>query len=79
MKNKAITFAGWYGVLAILGAYGLVSFDVVSADSLPYQMLNLSGAVGLIIETASKKDRPPVVLNIVWAIVAIVAIAKIAA
>ncbi|HSX05109.1 MAG TPA: hypothetical protein VLF69_01425 [Candidatus Saccharimonadales bacterium] len=68
---------GWYGVLAILLAYGLLSFKVLQADSLPYQLLNLTGAGGIIYETAAKKDIQPVALNIVWGLVALVAIIRI--
>jgi len=68
---------GWYGVLAILLAYVLISFKVLDANSLPYQLLNLTGAIGLIIETAAKKDTQPVLLNLVWAAVALVAIIRI--
>jgi hypothetical protein len=68
---------GWYGVLAILLAYTLLSFKVLTADSLPYQLLNLTGALGIMYEAYSKKDTQPVVLNIVWAIVALVAIGRI--
>lgn len=77
MKNKTIPLAGWYGVLAILAAYALVTFDVIGVKSYAYQLLNLSGAVGIIVEAASKKDVQPVVLNIVWAIVAIVAVTRL--
>jgi len=65
---------GWYGVCAILGAYILVSFGVIVTKSYIYQLLNLTGAIGIMLEAASKKDKQPVVLNVVWALVALVAI-----
>ncbi|HVA10878.1 MAG TPA: hypothetical protein VNG32_01785 [Candidatus Dormibacteraeota bacterium] len=74
MKHKAENYFGWYGVLAILLAYLLVSFNVVASKSLGYQLLNLTGALGIIVEALSKKDAQPAVLNIVWAIIAGVAI-----
>ncbi len=77
MKNKAIPVAGWYGVLAILLAYGLVTFNVVAAKSYVYQLLNLTGAVGLVAEAASKRDVQPAALNIVWAIVAAIAVIQL--
>jgi len=78
MKQKAIVYFGWYGVLAILSAYALVSFDVIVTDSYAYQILNLTGALGIIFQAASKKDHQPVVLNVVWAVIAIIAILKLA-
>ena len=69
--------AGWYGVMAILLAYTLLSFKALNSDSLPYQLLNLTGALGIMYEAYYKKDTQPVVLNIVWAVVALVAIFRI--
>lgn len=77
MKERAIAYFGWYGVLAILSAYALMSFDVIVADSYAYQALNLTGALGIIFEAAAKKDRQPVVLNAVWAVIAAVAIVQL--
>jgi hypothetical protein len=74
MKHKAENFFGWYGVLAILVAYLLVSFNVIVAKSLGYQLLNLTGALGIIAEAMSKKDAQPAVLNAAWAIIAVLAI-----
>lgn len=77
MKHKLITWAGWYGVLAILAAYALVSFGATTAQSWLYQLLNLTGALGIVAEALNKKDYQPAALNIVWTIVAIVALAQL--
>jgi nucleoside diphosphate kinase len=76
MKNLKNILA-WYGVSAILLAYMLLSFKVLSADSLLYQLLNLSGSIGIIVQAAAKKDTQPVVLNIIWSLVALAAIIRI--
>lgn len=77
MKHKAENYSGWYGVLAILLAYLLVSFNVITAKSLGYQVLNLTGALGIVVEALSKKDAQPATLNSIWAIIAVIAIARI--
>jgi len=77
VKHKAENYIGWYGVLAILLAYLLISFNVLASKSLGYQLLNLTGAGGIIIEAMSKKDTQPVVLNVVWAIIALLAIGRL--
>lgn len=77
MKTKIVALLGWYGVAAILGAYVLVSFDIVTVHGYAYQLLNFTGALGIVIETTSKKDKQPAVLNIVWLLVALVAIIKL--
>jgi len=75
--NQTKNIIGWYGVMAILLAYALLSFKVIDSNMLVYQLLNLTGAAGLIAEAAAKKDTQPVALNIVWAAVALVAIIRI--
>jgi hypothetical protein len=77
MKSKDISYLGWYGVLAILSAYVLVSFGAIAVKGYAYQLLNLTGALGIMVEAASKNDKQPVVLNIVWALVAIAAIIQL--
>jgi hypothetical protein len=77
MKHKAENYFGWYGVLAILLAYLLVSFNVIESKSLGYQLLNLTGALGIVVEALSKKDAQPAVLNIAWATIAALAIIRL--
>jgi hypothetical protein len=77
MKHQAENIFGWYGVIAILLAYLLVSFNLIVAKSLGYQLLNLTGALGIIVEAISKKDTQPAVLNGVWAVIAVLAIVRL--
>lgn len=77
MKIKAASLLGWYGVFAILGAYGLVNFNMVDVDSYVYQLLNLTGALGIVTVAAVKKDVQPMVLNTIWALIALVAVIKL--
>lgn len=76
MTNKKIIteIIGWYGTVAILLAYALVSFKVLSSNSFMYQILNLTGAIGIMTISIVKKAQQPAVLNAVWAIIALVAI-----
>lgn len=77
MKHKAENYFGWYGVLAILFAYLLVSFSIIGVKSITYQLLNLSGSLGIIVEALPKKDAQPAVLNAIWSIIAFIAIIRI--
>lgn len=77
MKKAIIEFIGWYGVCAILVAYLLVSNSFISAASISYQLLNASGAFGIIINSITKKDFQPALLNSIWLIIAVIALAKI--
>ncbi|MEI6553468.1 MAG: hypothetical protein WCO09_02770, partial [bacterium] len=65
---------GWLGMILILIAYALVSFSMVGAHDLWYQILNGVGALGIVLVSFQKKDYQPGFLNIIWTIVAVVAI-----
>ncbi|MCE9549117.1 hypothetical protein K8Q98_01830 [Candidatus Nomurabacteria bacterium] len=77
MNKTLVSIIGWYGAFAIVLAYILVSFSVISGNSLLFQILNGTGAIGIVIVSLSKKDYQPAVLNIIWALIALVAIISI--
>lgn len=70
-------FSGWYGMIALIIAYFLVSFSWITADGLVFQLLNLTGGIGLLIVAASKRVLQSVILNFFWAIIGIIAIVRI--
>ncbi len=76
MKQKLLQIIGWIGAAFILTAYFLVSLSVIDSASLGYQLLNLFGALGIVIETLSKKDYQPMALNAAWVLIALVSIIK---
>lgn len=78
-RKNIIELAGWYGAAAILAAYALVSFRVIESGALAYQLLNLTGALGIFLISIEKGARQPALLNIAWAAIALVAIIQIAA
>ena len=75
--NKIVELVGWYGAIATLCAYFLVSFEIMGPKDLRYQLLNLTGAIGLGIICKYKKTYQPLVVNIIWAAIALLAIANI--
>jgi len=77
MKNKSvIEIAGWFGVALILVAYLLNSFEVVASDSSTYQTLNALGAAGIVWSSTVKKDYQPALLNLIWLIIALIALVR---
>jgi hypothetical protein len=75
--RKIVNLIGWYGAIATLTAYFLVSFEIVGPKNLTYQILNLSGAIGLGIICDYKKTFQPLFVNTIWAIIALVSIINI--
>jgi len=76
MKQLFTGLFGWYGAMAITLAYVLVSFSFLSAGSIQYQLLNGTGAIGIVIVSLHKKAYQPAVLNFIWAIIALYALFK---
>jgi len=76
-KQRFAESAGWYGTAAILAAYILVSFNVISGNSLVFQLLNLTGALGIIAIATYKNVKQTIVLNIFWGVIAVAAIIRI--
>jgi 4-hydroxybenzoate polyprenyltransferase len=70
MKEWFIEIGGWYGMTAVVTAYILVSFEIIEPGFL-YQLLNITGSLGLIIVSFHKRAYQPGVLNIIWIAVAI--------
>ncbi len=68
---------GWYGLIAVVIAYGSVSLNFVSPNTYVYQFLNLSGSVGLGLVAFVKRAYQNGVLNVVWGAIAVVALIRL--
>jgi len=69
---------GWAGTGAILLAYLLNSTKRLSVDDKKYQILNIVGAVGIIINSGIHGAIPSVGLNIVWLLIGFYGLLKVA-
>ena len=67
---------GWIGSIAILLAYGLNSYQKIRSDSLSFLLLNLTGALFLIVYTYYEEAFASTFLNLVWVIIAVIALGK---
>jgi hypothetical protein len=77
MNKKIVEEAiGWFGTVAILGAYALLSFNLLSPQMIIYQVLNCTGALGIVYISLRKKAYQPGVLNMIWSIIALTAIVR---
>jgi hypothetical protein len=65
-ENLVIDVAGWLGVVCLLLAYGLVSLKRIEGDSVSFQLLNLAGAVLLIVNSFFYGAYPSVGINVAW-------------
>lgn len=74
--NKILEIFGWYGTVAIIAAYFLNSFGLIESSSLIYQLLNATGAIGIVLISLQKKAWQPMTLNIIWFTIGVIAIIK---
>ncbi|NUP04101.1 MAG: hypothetical protein HOV96_34385 [Nonomuraea sp.] len=68
---------GWIGAALLLAGYALVSSARLSGDGVPYQLVNLFGASGLMVNSAYNAAWPSAGLNLVWAAIGVVALVKL--
>ncbi len=77
MQSWAIEAIGWYGTVVIVGAFALVSLELLAPTSLWYLILNLTGSLGIVFISFKKKAFQPGVLNVIWALITGAAILKL--
>ena len=66
---------GWVGAVALLVAYAMVSHKKLEGDSATYQLLNISGSLLLAANTIFYGSYPSTFVNLIWAGIAVLAIA----
>jgi hypothetical protein len=67
---------GWYGAVAILAAYAANSFALLANTDVAYQLLNLTGALGVAWVCWHKRTWQAFWLEAVWGAIALVALAR---
>lgn len=77
MPEIAIEIAGWAGAMLVLLGYVLVSMGRLEGRSVAFQMLNLTGSLGFIVNTAWHGAIPSMALNIVWSAIALYTLVRI--
>lgn len=74
-----IDVIGWIGSLEVIAAYLIVSFEFgKKINRKVYQGLNLSGSLFLIINTIYHGAYPSAFVNVIWLIIAAIALFNLA-
>lgn len=72
-----VEIIGWIGSIEILLAYGLNSYQKIKSDSLAFSLLNLTGGLFLILYTVYKEAFANTFVNLVWVLIAMIALGKL--
>ena len=75
----AVEIVGWIAAVLILTAYAMLSAGKLTGKSVSYQVLNIVGAAGFVVNTAYNGAIPSAVLNVIWVGIGIYALVKIRA
>jgi hypothetical protein len=62
----AVEVIGWAAAALILGAYALLSAGRLRAESLTYQLMNILGAAGFIVNSGWNGALPSAAMNVIW-------------
>ena len=62
---------------ALLGAYAYISVAGATSNLLVYHSLNFCGACCFVAHGIARRAAPVVVLNLLWALVALIAIGRV--
>lgn len=73
----AVEIAGWIAAVLILSAYGLLSAGKLTGKSVTYQLMNIVGAIGFVINTGYNGAIPSAALNVIWVGIGVWALVKI--
>ncbi len=73
MTTILVEVAGWIGALLILAAYALLTAGKLTGKSATYQMMNVVGAAGFIVNGWWHGAIPSTALNIVWLLIGAIA------
>jgi hypothetical protein len=79
MHRVLIEAAGWSGAIVLLAAYVLVSLRMLRGHGAAFQVMNITGAAGVAVHSASNSAWASVALNLVWIAFGLAALARRAA
>ncbi|HEX9509395.1 MAG TPA: hypothetical protein VF939_02855 [Puia sp.] len=71
-----IDVIGWIGSVMVIVAYALNMYKRLASDSREYYLLNIVGSACLILNTIYHHAIPSAVVNIVWILIALMALFK---
>ena len=70
----AVEVIGWAGAALILGAYALLSAGKLRAESVTYQLMNILGAAGFVVNSGFNGALPSAAMNVIWIGIALYAL-----
>lgn len=67
-----IEIVGWLGMVLLLANFGLASCDILKDTAVPYHLLNLVGAFGVMVNAFHKGVLAVGFVEVAWSVIALV-------
>lgn len=77
MTDKYFERIGWIGFILIVSAYLFVTLRLLDVSSTGYHLMNLSGALCMVVNAGHNKARPLFWLNVVWSLIAVIGLIRV--
>jgi len=71
-----IEAVGWIGAALVLIAYALLSSGRLTGRSAAYQLMNVIGAAGFVVNSGWNGALPSAALNVVWMAIGVAALVR---
>mgnify|MGYP001495052719 CR=1 FL=1 len=78
MIESTIIIIGWAGFIFCTVAYLLLNIRLVRFDGVLYQVLNVTGGLGLVISAVYFHDLPNIAANAMWIVIGVFGIFRYA-
>ena len=75
--DKYFELIGWIGFILIVSAYLFITIKFLVATATAYHLMNLTGALCMVINAWHKSAKPLFWLNVVWSLVAMIGLMQI--
>jgi hypothetical protein len=77
MTDKYYEQIGWIGFILIVSAYLFITIKFLDVRSAVYHLMNLGGALCMMVNAKHKEAQPLFWLNVVWSLVAVIGLMQI--
>lgn len=77
ITDKHFEQIGWIGFILIVAAYLFVTIKVLDVSSTVYHLMNLTGALCMVVNARHNKAKPLFWLNLVWSLIAVIGLFRI--
>jgi hypothetical protein len=77
ITDKHFELVGWFGFVLIVSAYLLITIKYLDISSSIYHLMNLAGALCMVINAKHNQALPLLWLNLIWALIAVLGLLQL--